>query len=86
MDGRPLKVFGWGGPGLGLCGGRRRSTDLDWVMDAACSRHWGGDSGHRHHFLARIRVVVASLCSRGLVASPVGAVYLEMSPLIVSVP
>jgi hypothetical protein len=56
-----------------LCGGRRRSIDLDWVMDTDCGGHRSGDSDHRHHFCTPIQFVVGGLRCRGLVAGHAGA-------------
>ena len=62
-----------GGLACSLCGGRRGTIDLDWVMDAACGGRRGGDSDHRHHFCTPIRFVVGDLRCRGLVAGHAGA-------------
>ena len=62
-----------GKPICSLCGGWRSSTDLYWAMDAACCRRRVGDSGHRDHSWAPIRVVVGGLCSREFVSGNVRA-------------
>jgi hypothetical protein len=62
-----------GKPICSLCGGWRSSTDLYGAMDAACCRRRVGDSGHRDHSWAPIRVVVGGLCSRGFVSGNVRA-------------
>jgi hypothetical protein len=62
-----------GKPICSLCGEWRSSTDLYWVMDAACCRRRVGDSGHRDHSWAPVRVVVGGLCGRGFVSGNVRA-------------